>query len=371
MHKLVYTWGDVMRDMYIKAQSCLEGMVLSEDLCTDTGVCLIPKGTTITEELEKKVRRFRLMPVKVIIYDDALIVEEVNKKDYHNGIDGLSVPVRRTYYEAQDEIKDVFEDLSLGKKVSSQKIEEIVKTIKNNIPDALSVLKCMDIVKTIDDYTYSHCVNVSMLASMLARWLGYSPRQVEEVAKAGLLHDVGKVLVPKEFINKTDKLTEPEYEEVKKHVTYSYRYIESVEGLSADVKMGVLMHHERENGTGYPLGAKSSQIHKYAKIIAIADVYDALTSDRVYKTRIPVFKALKIILNDYENSLDISLANVFAERVLSNYINEYVILNTGEIGQIVHIQKQNLLKPILKIDGVFVDMAKEKDLEIASIFWGL
>ncbi len=360
-----------MRDMYIKAQSCLEGMVLSEDLCTDTGVCLIPKGTKITEDLEKKVKRFRLMPIKVIIYDDSIKVEEVDKTEYHKGVDGLSAPVKRSYYEAQDEIKDVIEDLSLGKKVTAEKVEEIVRTIKNNIPDALDVLKCMDIVKSIDDYTYSHCVNVSMLASMLARWLGYSAYEVEEVAKAGLLHDVGKVMVPKEFINKRDKLTEYEYQEVKKHVTHSYRHIENVEGLSHDIKMGVLMHHERENGTGYPLGAKSAQIHRYAKIIAVADVYDALISDRVYKKKIPVFKALKIILSDYENSLDISIASVFAERVLSNYINEYVILSSGEIGQIVHIQKQNLLKPIIKIDGVYVDMAKEKELEIVSIFWGL
>lgn len=360
-----------MRDMYIKAQSCLEGMVLSEDLCTDTGVCLIPKGTKITEDLEKKVKRFRLMPIKVIIYDDSIAVEEVDKTEYHKGVDGLSAPVRSSYYEAQDEIKDVIEDLSLGKRVTAEKVEEIVRTIKNNIPDALDVLKCVDIVKSIDDYTYSHCVNVSMLASMLARWLGYSANEVEDIAKAGLLHDVGKVMVPKEFINKRAKLTEYEYQEVKKHVTHSYRYIENVEGLSRDIKMGVLMHHERENGTGYPLGAKSAQIHRYAKIIAVADVYDALISDRVYKQKIPVFKALKIILSDYENSLDISIANVFAERVLSNYINEYVILSTGEIGQIVHIQKQNLLKPIIKIDGVYVDMAKEKELEIVSIFWGI
>lgn len=139
--------------------------------------------------------------------------------------------------------------------------------------------------------------------------------------------------------------------------------------ISKGIKLGVLMHHERIDGSGYPLGAKGDQIHQYAKVIAIADVYDAMTSDKVYSKRRSVFNVLKYMQDEMVNLLDRVMLSVFIERIVSHYIGDYVLLNTGEIGELVHVNPMYPLKPIVKVQNVFVDLYYEKDTELSDLLW--
>lgn len=357
-----------MRTVYIKAQNCTEGMTLSEDLYADNGVHLISKGTVITEVLEKRIKRFRLKPIKVEIYDD-VVVEELT--DYEDNTQKRERDERLTaaYTVAKVEVKEVLDNIYSGKDIEDKDIIKAVETVKSTVKDSFDVLKCLDSIKDADEYTYAHCVNVSILAMTIAKWLGLPEDQVDEVAKAGLIHDIGKTKVSQDILNKQGPLNSYEYDEVKKHSTYSFRLIEGMDGITKDIKMAVLMHHEREDGTGYPLGVQSDQIHKYAKILAVADVYDAMTSNKAYRKKKSVFNALKELKNTMYNKLDRVILDKFIERMISHYIGEYVILSTGETGQLVHVNPRDVLRPIVNVDTVYLDLSLESDIELEDLLW--
>lgn len=358
-----------MRHIYITAQSCVTGMLLTEDICTEAGACLIPKGTMITENLEKKVKRFRLKPIQVEIYDDNLTVEEI--RGYDNNIikREMSAELTQSYVEAKQEVKEVLDAINSGKSLDSRNVDQALVSIKKNVHDSFDVLKCIDSIRTVDEYTYAHCVNVSLLAMTLAKWLGLDNNVVEEIAKAGLLHDVGKAKVDAEILNKKGVLIPQEYDEMKKHTTYGYRMVENMHDISKGIKMGVLMHHERSDGSGYPMGAKGDQIHQYAKVLAIADVYDAMTSDKVYSKRRSLFEVLRYMQDEMANLLDRIMLKVFIERIVCHYIGDYVMLSTGEIGELMHVNPMYPLKPIVKVQNVFVDLYYEKDVELNELLW--
>lgn len=358
-----------MRHIYITAQSCVAGMLLTENICTEAGACLIPKGTFITEDLEKKVKRFRLKPIQVEIYDDNLVVEEVSGFGKDIKKREMSAELSQSYSEAKEEVKEVLDSINSGKSLDTRNVDHALVNIKKNVHDSFDVLKCIDSIRTVDEYTYAHCVNVSLLAMTLAKWLGNDHITVEEIAKAGLLHDVGKSKIDTNILNKKSKLLPDELEEIKKHSTYGYRLLENMHDISKGIKMGVLMHHERADGSGYPLGAKGDQIHQYAKVLAIADVYDAMTSDKVYSRRRSVFDVLRYMQNEMANLLDRIMLNVFIERIVCHYIGDYVMLNTGEIGELTHVNPMYPLKPIVKVQNVFVDLYYEKDTELSDLLW--
>lgn len=357
-----------MRTVYIKAQNCTEGMTLSEDLYADNGVHLISKGTVITDVLEKRIKRFKLKPIRVEIYDD-VVVEELT--DYETNTQNREMDERlaAAYADAKVEVKDVIDNIYSGKNLENKDVNKAVETVKSAVKDSFDVLKCLDSIKDADEYTYAHCVNVSILAMTIAKWMGLPENQVDEIAKAGLIHDIGKTKISQEILNKQGALDSYEYDEVKKHSTYSYRLIENMDGMTKDIKMAVLMHHEREDGTGYPLGALGDQIHKYAKILAIADVYDAMTSNKVYRQKKSVFKALKEFQDTMYNKLDRVMLDKFIERMVSHYIGDYVILSTGETGQLVHINPRDILRPIVNVDTVYLDLSLENDIELEDLLW--
>lgn len=358
-----------MRHIYITAQSCVAGMLLTEDICTEAGACLIPKGTYITEALEKKVKRFRLKPIQVEIYDDNIVVEEISGFEKDIKKREMSEELAQSYTEAKQEVKEVLDTINSGKSLDSRNVDHALVNIRKNVHDSFDVLKCIDSIRTVDEYTYAHCVNVSLLAMTLAKWLGCDAKAVEEIAKAGLLHDVGKAKVDTNILNKKGSLLPEELEEIQNHTTYGYRMVENMYDISKGIKMAVLMHHERTDGSGYPLGAKGGQIHQYARVLAIADVYDAMTSDKVYSKRKSVFEVLKYMQDELANQLDRIMLKVFIERIVCHYIGDYVMLNTGEIGELMHVNPLNPLKPIVKVQNVFVDLTYEKDVELSELLW--
>ncbi len=178
----------------------------------------------------------------------------------------------------------------MGKKIILTEINEELDELVNEILVNDNILGRMRQLEEKDDYTFNHSLNVSMLATMLGKWIGYSQKQIKQLALTGLFHDIGKLKISDNIINKPGKLTDTEFNKMKQHPIYSYNILKETVGISSNVAMGALQHHEREDGSGYPpLGLKSKEIHEYAKIIAVCDTYDAITSNRVYKPKVSPF----------------------------------------------------------------------------------
>ena len=154
--------------------------------------------------------------------------------------------------------------------------------INSEIGGNRHIASCLSALRNYDEYTYKHSLNVAYYSAVLAGWVELRKAEIADVIKAGLLHDMGKIRIPKEILNKKGKLLPGEYEVIKMHSLYGYRIADKMKGINGSVKSAIIMHHEREDGTGYPFGHTGKKIVRAAKIVAVADVYDAMTSERVY-----------------------------------------------------------------------------------------
>jgi putative nucleotidyltransferase with HDIG domain len=227
---------------------------------------------------------------------------------------------------------------------------------------------CLNKVRSIDEYTYAHSLNVALLCSLLGSWLNLDESNIKRLTSCGLLHDIGKSKIPREILNKPEALTPAEFEEIKKHPTLGYKILEKNIAISKDVALGVLMHHEREDGSGYPLGLESSQISYYAKILAVVDVYDAMTSNRVYKKRQPPFDVLELYESEYLTKCDTGIMLTFLKHISSYYVGNIVKLNDGTEGEIIYINQNRISKPLVRLsNSSVVDISMHPHLKIVEM----
>ena len=222
-------------------------------------------------------------------------------------------------------------------------------------------------MKEKDQYTFTHSINVALYSMLIAKWLELSEKQITGVIQAGVLHDIGKTKIKPEILNKKGPLLPEEFEQIKQHPIYSYQIIKDIPQISKKTLAGVIMHHERENGTGYPLGVSGKHIPLYAKTIAVADVYDALTSERVYKKRVTPFETFREFEKIGYGEFDVKIMLTFLANIANFYIGSKVKMNTGEIGEIVFVPPYSISKPIVSCGGKYIDLAKDPSYAIEEM----
>lgn len=202
--------------------------------------------------------------------------------------------------------------------------------------------------RNFDNYTYVHSVNVCLLATLIAMEMGYHDQQLRELTLGALLHDLGKMTIPSEILNKPAGLTAQEFEILKQHPRRGVELLREVK-VSPEVLAGICQHHERWNGQGYPDHLRSDAIHPNAQVIAVADVFDAITADRPYHDGMPPYHALELVVAGFGN--DFAPAAVLALRnsLVIYPENSKVKLNTGEIGVVVAIPPNFPTRPLIRI----------------------
>lgn len=202
---------------------------------------------------------------------------------------------------------------------------------------------------------------------MLGSWIGFSMEQLKALFTAGLMHDIGKLKVPLSVINKHGSLDSAEFDLIKKHTIYGYRILKSSELFSDEICNAVLCHHERLDGSGYPMNYRKEQLHDFAKIIGITDVFDAITTDRIYKKKASPFKAFEILKSEEIKNLDYNYLKLFIDHICTYYVGFNALLQSGEIGKIVYIPPQNVINPIIQIEDAYFDSSVKTDKQIVQI----
>ena len=192
----------------------------------------------------------------------------------------------------------------------------------------------LGMLRVSDDYTFRHSVDVSAMAIIIGKACGFSQDELREIAVAGLLHDVGKAKIPAEILNKPGRLEQNEFEYMKQHSLFGFQILKEKNMYSEGILKGVLQHHEKLNGKGYPMGVSGNQIHKYARVIAVADVFDALVNKRVYKEPFPMGEALEMVIS-MTRELDIDIMEKFLHSVILYPVDSIVTLSTGEMAKVV------------------------------------
>ena len=253
-----------------------------------------------------------------------------------------------------------------GKELNVDTMLNCVDVILENDDGYLNVFDMLHNMRQYDDMTYVHSINVALICNVFARWLKMSDEETRLATICGLLHDIGKISIPDIIIKKPAKLTQDEFAIVKKHALEGYNILRRFD-ISEHIMNAALMHHERCDGSGYPFGIRNSKIDTYAKLVAIADVYDAMTSARVYRGPMCPFKVIEIFENEGLQKYDTRFIMTFLENIVNTYMLHRVKLNNGTLGDVVFINRSSLARPTIKSKDDFIDLSLHPELYIEAI----
>lgn len=257
------------------------------------------------------------------------------------------------------DLKNCF-DAYLSDGGTVNKEELLSKTISLVSPKqtTLDVFDMLHNMRQVNDSTYAHSLNVAIISRIIGKWLHFSNEELDTLTLAGLLHDIGKTKIPDEVLNKDGKLTDEEFQMIRNHPKYGYDILKS-QPLNSHIKKAALMHHERCDGSGYPMGLTMEEIDDYALIIAIADVYDAMTAARSYRAPLCPFEVITEFEKDGLQKYKPKYILTFLENIANAYQNNRVMLSDGTSARIVLLNHRRLSKPLVQLDdGACIDLEK-------------
>lgn len=325
------------------AVHCLKpGDVLAHDVYLQKGALVVKAGTELTD---LQIDRLKKMGSSVVTLD-----------------------LRKVYFKGILATKMLIKDASLGKPIEKKQVEAIMDPFIQEVNREKNVVNLLSRLQSKDEYTFQHSINIGVLAMVIGKWMGIEGSDLRKLTLAGTLHDIGKGRVPNYILNKPGPLDAKEFEIMKMHSSFGKEILEESCDYDDVIKTAVLQHHERENGSGYPNGLKRKDIHLFAKIIAIADVYHAMTTDRVYKKKTHPFAVLEHLRRNID-SLNSEIVFVFVEKMLNCLYGTRVLLSNGLTGKVVYIDKEYIAAPVIKLDekNAFINLKTRNDIAITDI----
>jgi putative nucleotidyltransferase with HDIG domain len=356
-----------MDSIRIRTDQAVSGMTVANDIYTSNDQLIIPKGTELDERMITRLRFYNIYGL--LIYKKEADIAFIKEESYIEMVRNTQEfkKFNHTYIDTINNVEDNFTNVIEGSgefdvDALLADTDRILKEGRNGA----HILEMLHGIRNYDDLTYVHSLNVSLICNIFADWLKLTPEDTKILTLAGLLHDIGKMLIPREIISKAGKLTTEEFNIIKTHSIKGYQALKD-QPIDIRVKYAALMHHERCDGTGYPNGFVADQINDFAKIIAIADVYDAMTSNRRYRDAICPFDVVEEFERDGFLKYDPGYLMTFMERIVQSYMHNIVRLNDGREGEVIMINKLALSRPVIRIGADFVDLSKEHKLVIAAI----
>jgi len=282
----------------------------------------------------------------------------------------VTLDQRKLYVRGITASKNLMQKAADNSTIYQYEVDELIQPFVEEVKREKNIFGLLEQLQTKDEYTFQHTINIGILAYIFGDWYGLKGEELHRLATAGTLHDIGKSKIPLEILNKPGKLTPEEYAIMKNHSKLGYEILQRSGGYQEDVMLAVLQHHERQNGTGYPLNLIGQQIHIFARIVAVADTYHAMTSDRVYRHKVNPYVVLETLKRNMHN-LDVQIIHVVINKMLNYLQGCQVILSNGQRGDVIYIDKENLAYPLVKtVDNNFIDLRENKGLKIADVIYG-
>lgn len=345
------------------------GMVTAEDIVSYDHETIVPKGIILTENIISHLDGYSIYYAQI---EDDLIVD-------------LSTPMANAAILTQDTaIANLYNVDVPAKKPTEQRFQRfsqefarcaehfennLMKSLYRNEPlranellketmallrqdkQEVSIFDMLLNMHNPEDSVYNHCIDVALISNVLARWLHFSETDQMMATACGLFHDVGKVMLPAGVLRKPGKLTPDEFEIVKTHTTEGFHLLGRFNSIPDPVKSAALMHHEKCDGSGYPYRLTADEIDKFSKVVTIADIFDAMTSERVYRAAMCPFSVIKYFEDDGIQKYDIKYILTFLENVANTYLNHRVTLSNGMEGNVIFINPNNFSQPVVRTEN--------------------
>lgn len=369
----------------VKTTRLKEGMVTATPVKTKHGQLIVDDGITLTDQLIARISFYGIEYIKI---ESDSELEETSKPK----TEAAPVPknnVKEPTYSQRVKKSPEFQTFQLDHSVSTNNLKdelapllsksgnidtnalfEIATPLLSKATDSIEMFDMLHNMRAVDDSIYAHSLNVALIAGMFGKWLKMSQEDLNVLILAALLHDVGKAQIPTEILNKPDKYTDEEFALVKQHPTFGYQILDAIPDSRLDprIKKAALMHHERSDGTGYPQGLKGDAIDDFAQIIAIADVYDAMTAARSYRAPLCPFQVIAAFEKDGLQKYHPKFILTFLEHIAITYQRNRVLLSDGRGADIIMLNKQTLSRPVVQVDdGTCIDLSHTPELSIQSL----
>ena len=332
------------------------GMKLGKAIMTEMGTILLAENTMLTDALIAKLPCWGISEVFIS-------QQEV--------FDVLKDKRRQFVVERDKFIVTVAEIFNLLKDSEQLPVAQLHDFVNEMLMPLLlnsdAVFSYLHVMKYKGEYLFRHSINVAFFAGIMGKWLNLPKTELQQLLMAGLLHDIGKMRIPIAILNKPDKLLPAEMEIMKQHTFWGYEILQNADNIDEIVKLGVLQHHERLDGNGYPASLKVEDISQIARIIAVADVYDAMISQRVYHKAISPIQVMKKIYQKVFGFMDSQICMLFIQYAKKYLVGSLVKLSNGLIAKIIYIYNDGFLEPIVQMmTGECISLEEKSEIKMVE-----
>lgn len=340
-------------------------MTLAQDLTDARGIVLVNAGTVLRREIISLLSKHQIISVWVehTAVNAAEPPPPVQNREITNLQNLITAATRRKMIQTMQNAFRHRGSIAAHLPYLREAIDQVIKELSEQ---EHSLIYLTDIRKH-SDYLYGHCVDVGVFSVVIGMAMGLPKDDIYVLGIGGLLHDYGKTTIAESIIEKQGPLTPDEYSLVKTHASAGYNILKAETKVDSRIALMALQHHERPDGRGYPWGINSEAIHPLARIIAVADVYDALTTDRVYRSAIPVYEAIKIIDAGSGTQFDPQVVSTFRKVAVPFYIGNAVQLNNGTAGAVLRINSSNPSRPVIWTRDGIVNLINEPHIDVVAV----
>ncbi len=355
-----------MLKMY-NVQNLRAGMIVGRDIKQPDGNILIPVGKTLDANLLKLLSKTNIFSVYI---DEPQFEAISNIPGREFLLDDEYVEI---YKRVCKRIKRIYEHLAIQRELLMDELGYIIskKSLDKLCDGAKAVSQIHNMTRDPNDYLTNHVVHVGILSGLMGKWLNMPFEQMQDLATAGFLHDVGMMKIPPNISTKEGKLTSEEWQKMQRHPEFSFDMLKNGPlKKKKDILEGVWQHHERCDGSGYQNRLVKDQINPYGRILAILDIYDAMASNRSYATRKSPFDVVKVLYDDVlDGKLDAEYAIPFIKQLYRCLNGNWVSLSDGQRAKIVYLNDSNpsSLPIVQTLAGQFVDLNRTKNITVAHI----
>lgn len=352
--------GESMR--LVSIHNVQAGAEIAKPIYSADGKTLVGVNVVLTQRMIDLLKKFHIphIYVKDSATNDLQILDDI---PFEVRIEASNA-IEKTFAELQSDEKKFFKHFDLN----INNLQTVFKNLLKEIKTTNNAMNLLTNVYVHDNYTFSHSTNVTIYTLAMAMKMGYNEKQLNQIGMGSMLHDIGKVVIPKEILNKPGKLTNEEFDIIKQHPTVGYELLRKQHSISLLSAHCAYQHHEKLDGTGYPRGLKGNEIHEYGKVMAIADVFDALTSSRAYRSAMLPHTAMEIIFAGANTHFDTNLIRIFQKSVATYPEGVTVKLNTGEEGVVIKYEFSAPARPIVRVikDPYGKRLDKPYDVDLAK-----
>lgn len=328
----------MLKHLEIAPDALEVGYILDEDVY-ENRVLLIRKGQVVTDHIKELLQTRKTVKIVHHVPEESVYLEEDLSDDR---IVRLNEQVKTRITE---DVTKLFDDIESDSNASLA--QNISDTIVNDVLKKDGVGLNLDELKVSDEYTFKHSVDVAAGSIILAKYLGLGADNIRDIGTAGVLHDIGKIMIPNEILNKNGKLTDKEFAVIKNHPVYGYQMLSKNQSIAEPIRRAVLYHHEKFCGGGYPSGLKGNEIPLYARVLSVIDVFDALVTERPYHKAYSVADTLEIMYTMY-SQFDAEVFQAFLKSLIVYPIGSVITLSNGVQAQVIKTNKGYPLRPVVK-----------------------